>query len=141
MERLHMYHVHEILYRLRARQSIHAIAMDLGHSRDTIRRYARWGEAQGYLDPTQPLPDQETLAIQLGEPTAPPHMTSTVEPYRPVVKALLDQGVEMQAIYQRLRDNHGYQGSYSSVRRFVHQVQPRTPDVVVRVETPPGQRR
>jgi len=133
-----MYHVHEILYRLRARQSIHAIAADLGHSRDTIRRYARWGEANGYLDPRQPLPDQATLAAALGEPTAPSHMTSTVEPYRAVVKALLDQGVEMQAIYHRLRDAHGYQGSYSSVRRFVHRLQPRTPDVVVRVETPPG---
>lgn len=138
MERLHMYHVHEILYRLRARQSIHAIADDLGHSRDTIRRYARWGEAHGYLDPTQPLPDQATLAAALGEPTTPPHMTSTVEPYRPIVKALLDRGVEMQAIYQRLRDHHGYQGSYSSVRRFAHRLQPNTPDVVVRVETPPG---
>jgi transposase len=134
-----MYHVHEILYRLRAGQSIHAIGDDLGHSRATIRRYARWGETHGYLDPQHPLPDQAALAAQVGAPTPPPHKTSTVEPYRPVVTVLLERGVEMQAIFQRLRDNHGYPGSYSSVRRFVHHLQPPTPDIVVRVETAPGQ--
>jgi hypothetical protein len=33
----------------------------------------------------------------------------------------------------------GYSGSYSSVYRFVRHLEPRTPDVTVRVETPPGE--
>jgi hypothetical protein len=40
------------------------------------------------------------------------------------VQKYLKQGLEMTAIFQRLRDDYGYQGSYSAVRRFVHRVQP-----------------
>jgi transposase len=56
-----------------------------------------------------------------------------------VVEGLLGQGVEMVAIHQRLCRHHGYQGSYSSVRRFVRQLRPRRREVVVRIETPPGE--
>ncbi len=45
----------------------------------------------------------------------------------------------MTAIFQRLRDNHGYTGSYSAVRRYVHRVYPHTPEAVVRVHTAPGE--
>jgi transposase len=45
----------------------------------------------------------------------------------------------MTAIYQRLRDDHGYPGSYWAIRRFVHHVQPPPPDAVVRVHTSPGE--
>ena len=38
-------------------------------------------------------------------------------PYQAVVEALLEQGVETMTIYDRLRADHGYAGSYSSVRR------------------------
>lgn len=139
MELLHMYHIHEILHRGRNGASARRIAEDLGHSRSTVERYLAWGEAQGYLDRTQPLPAPEALVRVEGERVRPPHMTSTVEPYRPVVDALLDEGVELQAILQRLRANHGYTGSYSSVRRFVQRIRPQDPRVCVRVETSPGQ--
>jgi transposase len=61
-----------------------------------------------------------------------------VEPYRSVVEALLEQGVEIRTILDRLRGDHGYGGSYSAVRRFVAQVRPKTPDATVRVHTDPG---
>lgn len=138
MEQLHMYHIHEILHRRRNGASARRIAAQLGHSRSTVERYLAWGEAQGYLDRTKPLPAPEALLLQEGERLTPPHMTSTVAPYRTVVEALLDQGVELQAILQRLRANHGYTGSYSSVRRFVQRMRPQDPQVCVRLETLPG---
>ncbi len=45
----------------------------------------------------------------------------------------------MTAMYQRLRDNHGYTGSYSAIRRYVHRVNPHTPEAIVRVHTAPGE--
>jgi len=45
----------------------------------------------------------------------------------------------MMAIFERLRDDYGYTGSYSSVRRFVRRLRPRQPRVVVRVHTAPGE--
>jgi len=133
-----MYHIHEILHRRRNGASARRIADTLGHSRSTVERYLAWGEAQGYLDRTQPLPAPEALVQMEGERLRPPHMTSTVEPYRLVVETLLDHGVEIQAILQRLQANHGYTGSYSSVRRFIQRIRPQDPRVCVRVDTPPG---
>jgi len=41
--------------------------------------------------------------------------------------------------YQRLRDDHGFTGSYSAVRRYVHRLRPPEPRVVVRVQAAPGE--
>jgi len=55
------------------------------------------------------------------------------------VEKYLDQGLEMVAILQRLREDHGYKGSYSSVRRFVHHIRPKEKEVYVRVHSEPGE--
>jgi transposase len=55
------------------------------------------------------------------------------------VQRLLSQKVEMVAIFQRLQDDHGFTGSYSAVRRYVHQLRPATPEAVVRVHSAPGE--
>jgi transposase len=140
MERLRVQVIVDIVYRLRQRQSVRAIARDLGHSRDTIRRYRDLAGAKGYLDPGQPLPEPAAVLAELGPGCVPASGNcSTVEPYRELVQALLDQGVEMVAIHQRLMRHHGYRGSYSSIRRFVRRLRPRSKQVVVRIETPPGE--
>jgi hypothetical protein len=54
-------------------------------------------------------------------------MRSTVEPYRQAVGNLVEAGVEAATIWQRLRQDHGYTGSYSSVLRFVKQLAPQEP--------------
>lgn len=139
MERLHMNYLHDLIHRLRCGESERRIARDLGLSRTTVRKYREWATAQGYLEPGSPLPDAATLAAALGEAPRPPRVASSVEPHREVVEQLLEQGVEKMAIFQRLQEHYGYQGSYSSVRRFVRQLRPAEPDVVVRVHTAPGE--
>jgi transposase len=139
MERLTMQEIRDIVYRLRSGQSVRQIARDLQCSRTTVRRYHDQAEALGYLDPSKPLPTEEALLHDLGPASAPPATTSTVEPYHDLVVGWLDRGVEMAAIYERLRDNHGYGGSYSSVRRFARHLRPPQKRVCVRIETEPGQ--
>lgn len=131
--------LHDLIYRLRAGESERRVASDLHLSRPTVRKYRLWAEAQGYLRPEVALPDQATLLAALGPTPQPPLMTSTVEPHRATVEQLLQQGVEMTAIWQRLRDNYGYQGSYSSVRRLVHRLQRKEPEAFVRVHSAPGE--
>ncbi len=138
MERLRVQIVLDIIYRLRAGQSQRAIVRDLGYARDTVRRYAKWAEQMGYLKPMAALPKLEDLQVELPAPYRKSNISS-VEPYRDVVKAFLDLGVEMVAIHNRLKKNHGYTGSYTSVRRFVAGLLPKESLAVVRIETPPGQ--
>jgi transposase len=139
MERIHMNHVRELIYRLRAGESQRRIAKDLRMSRTTVSKYQAWAEAQGYLDPGCPMPDDTALTAALTETPRPPRAESSVEPYRELVQAWLDQGVEMTAIWQHLQDDYRYPGSYSSVRRFVRRLRPHEPEVFVRVHTAPGE--
>ncbi len=139
MEHLHMNQLRDLIHRLRASESERRIARDMSLSRTTVRKYRELAEPQGYLRPEQALPDDATLFAMLGSGPRPPQVPSTVEPYQEVVQGLVDQGVEMTAIFQRLRDDHGYAGSYSAVRRYVHRLCPATPEAVVRVHTAPGE--
>ena len=139
MERLHMNYLRDLIHRLRAGEKERRIAHDLGISRTTVRRYHELAERQGFLRPDVALPDDATLAAALGSAPCPPVTPSTVEPYADTVRKLLEQGVEMTAIWHRLQENHGYTGGYSSVRRFVHRLQPPESRAVVRVHTDPGE--
>ena len=134
-----MNQLHEVIHRLRAGDSERRIARELQISRPTVHKYKVWAEGQGYLEPGHPLPTAATLQTALGPTPPPPQMTSSLTEYEPFVEQLLEQGVEMTAIWQRLRDKYGYQGSYSAVRRLVKRLRPRQPAVFVRVQTEPGE--
>jgi transposase len=134
-----MNYLRDLIHRLRAGESERRIASDLGVSRMTVRRYHDLAEGHGFLQPGSPMPDEDAIQGCLGDPPRPPRHASSVEPYADVVEQLLEQQVEMMAIYQRLRDDHGFTGSYSAVRRYVHRLRPPEPRVVVRVQTAPGE--
>lgn len=134
-----MSYVRDLIHRLRLGQSERAITADLGLARLTVRKYHARARAAGLLDPAGPLPSAEALATLLNPAAAPPRAPSTVEPYRRTVEELLAQGVEQMTIFDRLREQHGYAGSYSSVRRFVGRLQPPAQRVTLRVQTGPGE--
>jgi transposase len=131
--------IREVLRRVRAGESDRTIAQTLEIDRKTVRRYREWAAEQGLLEgDLPPLADLQT-SLNVTLPAAlPPQNVSTVEPYRDIVTRLRKNKVEVAAIHQRLRER-GYSGSYASVYRFVQQLEPREPEVTVRVETRPGE--
>ena len=139
MERIHMNIYKEIIYRLRAEESERSISRDLEISRPTVHKYKLKALLEGFLDGQRELPGRDEIAASLGPATQPPKIPSTVEEHRETVQKYLKQGLEMTAIFQRLCEDHGYQGSYSAVRRFVHRVQPAEKEVFVRVHSEPGE--
>lgn len=131
--------IRELIRHVRRGQSNRAIAEALGLDRKTVARYRAWATAQHLLtDPLPPLGELQRLLEETMASPPPPQNVSSVEPYREVVIKLRQQGVERAAIWERLKER-GYTGSYSSVYRFVRQLEPPTPDVTVRVETRPGE--
>ena len=139
MERLDVKQIREIIYRLRQGQSEREIARDTGISRVTVHKYYMMALAQGYMDSEGELPTDRELVERLGPTFSPPWMDSTVAPHGEVVEKLLGEGVEMVAIFSRLREDHGYKGSYSSVRRFVAKLHPHKAEAGVRVHARPGE--
>lgn len=129
--------VREILRRLQLGEPDRRIARDLGVSRNTVARYRAWAAAQHLLE--RPLPESATLAALLAPPdrARPLQEQSLVAPYREQVEALQRAGVEGQAIYQLLVEQHQFGGSYSSVKRFVRQLAPGAA-ATLRLEVDPG---
>ena len=115
------------------------MAKALGINRKTVARYRAWAQEQRLLEESLPsLSELKHLVEETMDSSPPPQNTSSVEPYREVVVKLRQEGVEIAAIHQRLKER-GFTGNYSSVYRFVRNLEPRTPDVTVRVETPLGE--
>jgi transposase len=139
MERLHMNEIRELVYRFRQGQGVREIARALGFSRNTVRKYRAAAARRGLLAAEGELPEGATLEGLLGPVAAARPAGGTVEPYGAVVAELAAAGVEMMAIWQRLRQEHGYTGSYSSVRRYVGRLRPAGAEAVCRVETSPGE--
>ncbi|MBM3123315.1 MAG: IS21 family transposase, partial [Chloroflexi bacterium] len=139
MERIRMTHLRDLIYRLRAGDSERRIARDMGISRPTVHKYHRLAEQLGYLDTATPLPDATLLAAALGPAPQPPRTPSTAEPYHDTIQHLLDDGIEMAALFARLREDHTYTGSYSAIRRYVHRLCPQQPQAIVRIHTAPGE--
>ena len=131
--------VRELIRHLRATESDRAVARATGAHRRTVQRYRQWAAQHGLLTgPLPPLEELQALLVQTGNPSPPPHMVSTLEPYRAVVSQLHREGVEGAAIWQRLRER-GYPGSLSSVYRFLHHLTPPRSEATVRVEREPGE--
>lgn len=63
---------------------------------------------------------------------------SQCEPLRAVIEAKLASGLSAQRIYQDVRAEHGFGGSYSAVKRFVRRLGASTPLPFRRMQAEPG---
>lgn len=135
-----MNQVVEVMMRLRAGRPVREVARDLAISRNTVRRYRLEALRLGLLECGE-LPSAEVLERQLSalRSHGRPAEASALEPYGDVVGEYLDGGLPMTVIFARLREEHGYGGSYSSVRRLVRRLRPKSVEGVCRVECAPGE--
>lgn len=138
--RTHVIDVREMVRRFKIGQGDRQVARELGLNRRTVKGYRRFAQAEGWLA-REALPSvaeiaerQTALATQ-----AIFGPQSSVEPHRATVLELRARGVEVMALWQILKDAHGYTGSYSSVLRFLRRLEPASPEGFVRVEVPPGE--
>jgi len=82
-------------------------------------------------------PDSEPVAVAVPDrsPTS-----SVCEPYFDFIELSLSKGRNAKAIYQDLVDDHGFQGRYQSVKRFVRQLRGRpAAEACAVIVTPPGE--
>ncbi|MBD3222350.1 IS21 family transposase [bacterium] len=132
--------VRELIRRLRAGQTNRAIAREMGVARKTAAKYRSVAAAEGLL--TGALPDASSLDRLLEgrmAESALPRQPWKAAPYRSVIEDLRGQGVEIKALHARLREDHGFEGSYSALRRYVVHLEQTAPRGYVRLETPAGQ--
>lgn len=108
--------------------SVRAISRELGHSRKTIRKVLAYGTPPGY---------------QRRRPAGLPVM----DPVSKIIQAWLEQDQTQrrkqchtaQRIYERLRDEYGFTGNPSTVRRYVAKLKARGGEVFMPLAFEPGE--
>ena len=131
--------IRALLRHLRAGEKDRSISRALGMARPTVKRYREWAQQHGLLEGD--LPSLEALELLREEtlPTSrPPQNHSSVARYHLLVEKLMKDQVETAAIWERLKER-GFDGSYSSVYRFVRRLSPVSVEATVRVERPAGE--
>jgi transposase len=99
------------------------IARQLGIDRGTVAKHLAGDQSK----PAKPDPRLQAGPI------------SACEAFRQLIEQKLEDGLSGQRIYQDLQSEHGFAGSYSSVRRFVRRLGLTRELPFRRIETAPGE--
>ena len=144
MKRLHMNVLMDVVLRLRRGQSVRGISRDLGLCRNTVKKYRVIALSEGFLDPEAPPPKAQELAEKVmkglsGRAGRPPGTGAWLAEHRELVETFRRANVEVQTMHERLRSEHNFPGSYSTLRRFVSELSGDEREVFCRIETKPGE--
>jgi len=134
-----MHQYRQVLNRMRLGDGNRAIARAGLMGRRKLRAVREVAEQAGWLDPSRPLPEDPELATQLSRRAEKPSAVSLVEPFREEVIGWWREGIQGTTIYAALVRKHGFQGSYSSVRRFLSATQIADPQATTILEFAPGE--
>jgi hypothetical protein len=117
--RFEMFQYRQVIVRLRQGDIDREIARSrlMGRRKVTALRWL--ATERGWLSPDSPLPDDAAIAASMSPPRRAASTISTAEPFRAQVERWVAQDVGGIAIHAALKREHGYTGSYSSVRRIV----------------------
>ena len=137
---------------------IRKIARELGVSRNTVRAYARSVEvlsaealAEEILKGSPPSSTIETDPLSTPGSAAVPNQTdplstagntgrkSLCADHAAFILAKCEVGLSAQRIYQDLRVEIAFTGSYQSVKRYVRRLRRTDPKLVTRIEVEPGE--
>jgi len=102
--------IRELLRRLQLGEPDRRVARDLEISRNTVARYREWATEQKLLPGALPDPAALAALLQPAPTERPAHEQLLVEPFREQVTVLHERGVEGQAIWQLLVEQHDFAG-------------------------------
>ncbi len=144
------------------------IAREVGVNRETVSRYAKLQRnganpvlstpgSEGGIPPNpaistpgseRAIPPNPAISTPGSEGAAPadPVLSRTQKigrqshcvSFDALIRKKIDQDLSAQRIYQDLTADHGFSGSYSSVKRYVRALRPNTPLPFRRMEVGPG---
>lgn len=138
--RFEMFQYRQVLVRLRQGDSDRDIARSRLMGRKKLARVRARAEREGWLDKALPLPDDEVLAVAFAVATPASTCVSSLAPLSALIQQWFAQGLQGTTMHATLCRNHGYTGSYSSVRRFLQQLAAADPAVctTMRLDFAPG---
>jgi len=114
-----MYQYRQILVRMRQGDSDRDIERSGLMGRKKLSRLRQTATERHWLLPDHPLPEDGDLAVVFKKHPLPASCVSTLVDHRERIAVWVQSGIRGTAIHAALKRNHGYAGSYSSVRRLL----------------------
>lgn len=110
--------------------SYRRIQRETGVDRETVASYDPKRQPKPAKMPTGPISNAARV---------PTGAQSACEPHRHLIEASVARGLSAQRIWQDLKEDYNFGHGYCSVKRFVHKVKCRRPEVAAVMEHPPGE--
>jgi len=136
-----MYEYRSIIYRLQQGQSIRSIHRDGIAGREKIRAVQAIAKQNGWLEPGCSLPEENSLVALFSKipKTGPIGSLSKAEPFKGLIQTWMAQGVQGSTIYNHLRTNHGFSGSYDSIQRCIRSLKGPDVELTIPLHFQPGE--
>jgi len=135
--RIEMYEYRQIIYRLQQGQKVRTMAREGLANREKIRAIKKVAQENGWLAKDVILPDEKTLLDFFGKKLT--KTQSKVIQHAEVVNLWVKQGIRATVISQHLKEVYGFEGTYSSVLRFVQKIKGKHPQLTVPLHFQPGE--
>ena len=133
-----MYEYRQIIYRLRRGQKIRAISRDGLAGRSKINEIKAVAAEYGWLAPDAALPPDAKLEDIFGHRPSPQQQPKA-GPFADLIEHWVSQGIQAKVIHQHLQSQHGFEGAYNSVQRFVQKIRSKSPNLTVPLHFQPGE--
>jgi transposase len=138
--RFEMYQYRQVLVRMRQGDTDRDIERSGLMGRKKLSRLRKTAQDHDWLAAERPLPEDAELAAVFQERPLPASCVSSLVDHRERITAWVQAGVAGTAIHAALVRNHGYAGSYSSVRRLLQAIDASTPPAATcRLDFEPGE--
>jgi hypothetical protein len=138
--RFEMFQYRQSLVRMRQGDSDRQIAAARIMGRRTAARLRELGIERKWLDAAVPMPQDEAIAIALGQPKRASTTVSSLAAQRERIQGWAEQGVSGVAIFAALQREQGWSGSYFAVRRILADIRSgEPPETSCRLDFAPGE--
>jgi hypothetical protein len=120
-----MYEYRQVLLRLRLGGTDREVARAQRIGRAKVAQIRQLAGAQGWLDPSGPMPEDAQLCALFKVARAAAQNVSSVEPFRDDILAWHAQGIQASTIRRALARIHGFDGSCTASIAFCARLHPR----------------
>ena len=135
MNRLTLSLQHSIVTLSQRGWSARRIARELGINRETVGKHLRAKPAMVTTGSPGDDPDSKPAIVTTGSERG----RSSCEPWRSVIEAAVDRGLSAVRIHHDLIGDHGFEGCYEAVKRFVRRYAAERNLPFRRMECAPGE--
>lgn len=136
---IEMIEYRQVLVRMRMGASDRDVERAGLANRKTAARWRVVFERHGWLDTREPVPEPAELVAAFERVSGGAIAPSLCEPFREPITRWAAQGIDASTIHATLARMHGFEGSYSSVQRFVKALKLKPPRVTAPLSFSPGE--